>query len=48
LPPGPWARSNQDKADLLASTSPKMFSLHFDNSDKVIDQELALPMLVKE
>jgi hypothetical protein len=41
------AGSSQEKADLAKHVS-KTFSLHPDDNDKHIDQELVLPLLVEE
>jgi hypothetical protein len=48
LPTGPWARSDQEKADLLARHISETSSLHSDDSHEGMGQELTLPVLVEE
>jgi hypothetical protein len=47
-PPGPWARSNQEKAELFAKHLTQTYSPHSDESDDDIEQELSLPEVVEE
>ena len=40
-PPGPWAKSDKQKADLFAEHLPAVFTPHNDDQDQDIERDLA-------
>lgn len=48
LPPGPWAKSNKEKADLFAEHLTEVFKPHDNDQVQEVEQELALPINQRE
>ena len=43
-PPGPWAKSDKEKAELFAEHLSKVFPPHINDHDQEVEQDLATPI----
>ena len=44
IPPGPWAKSDKEKADLFAEHLPEVFTPHNNDQNQDVEQELENPI----
>jgi hypothetical protein len=47
-PPGPWAKSNKEKAELFAEHLSEVFSPHNNDQDQEVEQDLATAIQSQE